>query len=753
MFRRLIYHFISNILVSNLCSALIALAVFFLSMTAAGHVQADVVASSSSAFEVQTAQEVTWLESGKPIAREMAGGQEHSYQIRLGEGQYASVIIEQRGIDVVVELFGIQGKAIAGFDLEYRTQGEEKVEMVSEAAGSYRLSVKASSKSAPPGGYNIRVAEIRAATRDDRLLHEARQLLWDLERALMAGKYQDALRFAERALVISENILGLEHPFVATLLGDLAYYYDEKQDFAKAVSLLERAVAIREKTSGDEHPHTLVLSRLLAYLYYETNEVAKAERLAARALEISEKTLGPEHYLVAQCLHTLSQVTRDPNKSEQLLQRALMIVEKTEGAEHMVVGLMLNALGVFYTEKGDFQQAEQFLLRAQAVYAKTLGPESISHVVNLHNLGRIARERKDYEKAEDYYRKAIAIVEKSFGPENPRLAFILNNIANIYRAKGEYQKSLEAHLRVLRIAEKTRGPYHPFTLLSLGNIAKTYAAQGNIAEAIRFQSRVDAVIERNIEMNLAVGSERQKLSYLNGTAERTDRTISLNRDLAPNDPAASALAALVLLQRKGRLLDALSESFASLRQRSTLEEQALLKQFNDATAQLARFVLNGPQQISYEEHQKKVSDLEEQKERVEVEISRRSAEFRAVSQPVTLAAVQAAIPAGAALIEFAVYRPFDPKAESNSEAYKEPRYIAYVLRRMGEVRWRDLGDVKAIDEAVGSLRETLRDPLRRDARTRARDVDAKAYATCPRADRRHESIVDLTRWRAQPDSV
>ena len=92
---------------------------------------------------------------------------------------------------------------------------------------------------------------------------------------------------------------------------------------------------------------------------------------------------------------------------------------------------------------------------------------------------------------------------------------ILNNIANIYRAKGEYAKSLDAHLRVLRVAEATRGSYHPLTLLSLGNIAKTYAAQGNIAEAIKFQARVDAVIERNIELNLIIGSERQKLSYLN----------------------------------------------------------------------------------------------------------------------------------------------------------------------------------------------------------------------------------------------
>src|SRR5678816_903960 len=177
-------------------------------------------------------------------------------------------------------------------------------------------------------------------------------------------------------------------------------------------------------------------------------------------------------------------------------------------------------------------------------------------------------------------------VEKAFGPENPRLANILNNIANIYRAKGEYAKSLEAHHRVLRIWETNWGPYHPYTLLSLGNIAKTYAAQGSFDDAIKFQARVDAALERNIGMNLATGSERQKLYYLNSISERTDRTISLNANLAPNDPSASALAALVVLQRKGRVLDAMSASFASLRKRSNPEEQSLIEQFNITTCLL-----------------------------------------------------------------------------------------------------------------------------------------------------------------------
>ena len=677
-----------------------------------------------SAVVARAGQEPAALEQGNPIERELAGGQQHIYQITLAGGQYASVVVEQRGIDLAAELQTTEGKLILSFDDEYRSRGEEKVEMVAEAS-SYRLIVKASSKSAPAGYYRIHVAEVRAATENDRLMHEARKLEADYRRAIHAGKYEEARQLIERALAIIEKVLGTEHPFVAFLLDDLAYYYYEKQDFAKSISLNERAMTISEKTLGEEHPRTIMYGRSLAVSYYMANEMVKAERLAERAIEISRRTIGPDHYFVGRCLSVLAQITKDGEKSEQLLKQALVILEKSLGPEHRYAGDVLNELGVLYTDKGDYQQAEQFLLRSQAIYEKYYGPESTVNVVSLHNLGRIARERKDYAKAEECYRKAIAIVERAFGPENPRLTVILNNLANIYRARGEYAKSLEAHFQVLRISEATRGSYHPMTLTSLGNIAKTYAAQGKIAEAIKFQSRVDAVIERNIEMNLAIGSERQKLSYLNVAAERTDRTISLNTDLAPGDGAASELAALVLLQRKGRVLDAMSDSFASLRQRSTPEEQALLKQYNEVTAHLARLVLNGPQGMAFPEHQKKVGELEEEKERLEAEISRRSAEFRAGSQPVTVAAVQAAIPASAALVEFAVYRPFDPKAESNSEAYKEPRYVAYVIRQKGEVRWRDLGDASEIDQDISALRQALRDPLRRDARERARDVDLK----------------------------
>src|SRR5687767_14603490 len=41
-------------------------------------------------------QEVSALELGKAVERELAGGQKHSYQITLNKGQYTSLIVEQQ---------------------------------------------------------------------------------------------------------------------------------------------------------------------------------------------------------------------------------------------------------------------------------------------------------------------------------------------------------------------------------------------------------------------------------------------------------------------------------------------------------------------------------------------------------------------------------------------------------------------------------------------------------------------------------
>ena len=96
-----------------------------------------------------------------------------------------------------------------------------------------------------------------------------------------------------------------------------------------------------------------------------------------------------------------------------------------------------------------------------------------------------------------------------------------------------------------------------------------YTAEGRQTDAVTYQIRADAVRERNLSLNLTAGSERQKLAYLATLTAASDQTISLHLRLAPNDPAAARLAMTIILQRKGRGLDATVDTFASSRRRAS----------------------------------------------------------------------------------------------------------------------------------------------------------------------------------------
>jgi CHAT domain-containing protein len=246
---------------------------------------------------------------------------------------------------------------------------------------------------------------------------------------------------------------------------------------------------------------------------------------------------------------------------------------------------------------------------------------------------------------------------------------------------------------------------------------------GDISQAVVLRSRAQAAEEHNLSINLATGSERQKLAYLATLAGSSNQSVSLHMHSAPDNSTARDLALTAILQRKGRVLDAMNDGIEALRRRANPQDRALFDQLKDARARLARLVFGGLQRATPAEYQQAIKRLEENVEKLEAEIGDLNSESRAQSQPVTLAAVQSAIPVDAALVEFFAYRPFNAKFAKRDEQFGPPRYVAYVLRQQGEAQWVELGEAKAIDEAVSELRRALHNPKSADVRRLARRVD------------------------------
>src|ERR1700730_5158349 len=209
--------------------------------------------TGSDSLVSQGARELTMLETGKTFERELSAEQKHEYQITLAEGQYASVIVEQRGIDLIVQLLAADGNSIVDFNNEIRNEGEEKIELVAKTAGAYRLLVKAKYPNLPAGRYEIRLTEVRAAAEKDRLLYEARGLETVSRQLWGAGKFAEALPLGERALELQERVWGTDHPDLAFPLINVAVIKFFQGDYAKAEELCQRGLTIDEKALGPEH--------------------------------------------------------------------------------------------------------------------------------------------------------------------------------------------------------------------------------------------------------------------------------------------------------------------------------------------------------------------------------------------------------------------------------------------------------------------------------------------------------------------
>jgi hypothetical protein len=129
----------------------------------------------SPALQAQAEQDVIPLEPGKAaVERELAGGQSHAYQITLAAGQYLLVIVDQKGVDVVVLLFDPEGKELTRVDSPNGAYGAERLAVVVETAGNYRIEMRSLEKKAPAGKYAARIAELRVATAEDRVRNTPR---------------------------------------------------------------------------------------------------------------------------------------------------------------------------------------------------------------------------------------------------------------------------------------------------------------------------------------------------------------------------------------------------------------------------------------------------------------------------------------------------------------------------------------------------------------------------------------------------
>jgi tetratricopeptide (TPR) repeat protein len=245
---------------------------------------------------------------------------------------------------------------------------------------------------------------IQAVIRDE--MRKTKQALW-VERIIhmmydifpFEGSRQWILgqRYLPHALLATEYVNQWQLTFVAArnLLQNLGSYLFKHGQDSKAESLLQRALTLSEKILGLEHITVAENLNNLANVYIEQDKLDQAESLLQRAIAIHVKVMGFEHPDIVGHLCNLANICRiqeNPEQAELVLQRALAIQNRHLGPDHLNRAYVLESIALLCKQQGNFEQAESLLQRALTINEKALGIEHPNTIEALNALNEVRQK-------------------------------------------------------------------------------------------------------------------------------------------------------------------------------------------------------------------------------------------------------------------------------------------------------------------------------------------------------------------------
>ena len=287
-------------------------------------------------------------------------------------------------------------------------------------------------------------------------LAQAERLGLRSEELLRAGKHNQVAVNLWTIAEAERRFVGLDHPWYANTLTDMADLDSAQRRFAEAESLHRRALTIREKAEGPNHPDIATSLSSLAELCVSQGRPAESEPLYQRALAIRERALGPDNPEVAASLSSLAELYVTLGRyadAEPLLERALEIRERVSAADHPELATGLGDLAGVYVAQGRYADAEPLYQRALAIRERVLGPDDRDVATGLNDLAGLFVTQARYAEAEPLYLRALSIWEKALQPDDPDLAPGLSNLAWLYVIQGRYSEAAPLLQRAQRVLE------------------------------------------------------------------------------------------------------------------------------------------------------------------------------------------------------------------------------------------------------------------------------------------------------------
>jgi tetratricopeptide (TPR) repeat protein len=483
-----------------------------------GHLSWTIIVVLLCSVLIPAQENARLLEPDKPIEQELAGGNTHLYRVSLAAEQFVDVTADQRGIDVVLILFGPDGKQLLEVDSPNGARGPESLWFLTETAGDYKIEVRSLEKNAAPGRYEIKINELRQSQPDDLNFIAAKKLIAEglplanarkeESRVEAIEKYTEATRLfrlmadkKRKASAIQQigglyrsigkNVEAIEFFKEAGLLfeetglkRDAALMFLEAgnlpESYGQALPYYERSLTLSEAI-GDKEMVARVLVNI-AVAYREQGKTAQALELFQRSFNLAKELNNKQIEATAQTgMGNLCALQGRGVEAIDYYQKAYALNEEI-GNRAAMASQLIN-IGNVKAMLGNTVDALAFFEKGLALN-EAVGNKRGAGVV-LYNIGNIYLGWGNNIRAMEYYQKSLALNE-SLGSKG-NMAGALINIAALYLKQGNYAQALRHSQKALDLFVEVDSAYG--AVIALSSIGEAYELQGNTKEALDYYQK------------------------------------------------------------------------------------------------------------------------------------------------------------------------------------------------------------------------------------------------------------------------
>jgi len=435
------------------------------------------------------------LDPGFAVEREIGGGRPLRLAFPLAAGELVEIVVEQRGIDVVVTLRVPDGAVAFEIDSPTGAEGEERVVAVAHEAGRYELEVRPLDASAR-GRVVVRCTARRSATAADRrraaalaAWHRAELRRLEDDAAAAVTAYRSAL--GPLAAYGDESLLDQAY----WSLGEALALTGERRE---AAAVLETALR-RYRVRGDPWGEARVATDL-GDVYRGLGRAVRGEELFERSLTLyRELESGPG---IATALNNLGLAAADRGEFGRAMARYREAAEAWRALEEpWALGRTLQNLGSLYVRLGRFPEGLDHLRRA----AELLADDPRGRLGATVELGWVELVTGDAEAALTTFDEAARQARGLGDPVTEaavagRRGSALRELGRLDEAEVSYRRSLA----LLRSAGGGRGEG-----VTLSNLARLALERGRAAAARwLYTEAIDRFVdgsERSNELHARVG--------------------------------------------------------------------------------------------------------------------------------------------------------------------------------------------------------------------------------------------------------